>query len=177
MSKEIETLISAEEYLRNELSASFKSEYMAGNVIPLHRQIDQYGTVTNMAGAQPAHNLLVGRLIALLNFCLDDKECLVFPSDQLLHIPMCEWFTYPDVTIICQEPDYVTSPAGLKALRNPSVIVEVLSKNTEAYDRGDKFEFYQTLESLQHYVLVTSFGKPKVEIYTKKTAKDWGYHI
>ena len=171
------TLVSVEEYLHGEANAHFKSEYMAGETTPLHRQTDTLGKVTNMAGAQPPHNRLVSRLLALLEFCLEDTGCLVFASDQLVHIPACEKFTYPDITVVCNEPEYTTSPGGLQALRNPAIIIEVLSKSTGDYDRGEKFECYQTLRSLQQYVLVSSFSKPKMETYTRKTAKDWDYHI
>ncbi len=102
--KSVETLIPAEEYLRNEANAHFKSEYTAGETTPLHRQTDTLGQVTNMAGAQPPHNRLVSRLLALLEFCLEDRDYLVFAPDQLTHIPACEKFTYSDLTIVCDEP-------------------------------------------------------------------------
>jgi Uma2 family endonuclease len=61
-------------------------------------------------------------------------------------------YTYPDVVVVCEEP--VFEDAEVDTLFNPTVLVEVLSKSTEDYDRGGKFEHYRTLASLQEYLLV-----------------------
>lgn len=165
------TLISVEEYLRNEATAKYKSEYRAGVVMPVHRETNELGEVVAMAGARPPHNLLVAKLLRLLGNCLEDTDCLVYSSDQLVHIPECEEFVYPDITVVCQSPKYIKSPQGLEALQNPTIIVEVLSKSTAEYDRTEKFRCYRTLPSLTQYVLVSS-TEPLIETYTKQTDAD-----
>jgi Uma2 family endonuclease len=164
--------VSADEYLQNEAKAAYKSEYFNGVVIPVHRHKNDTGEFLNMAGAKPQHNLLVARLLMLLNMCLDDTGCLVYASDQLVHIPSCKKFVYPDISVVCQPPDYLQHPSGLDALNNPSVIIEVLSESTEEYDRGEKFKCYRTLSSLEQYVLVTS-NEMQIETFTKQDEKHW----
>jgi Uma2 family endonuclease len=72
--------------------------------------------------------------------------------------------TYPDVTVICGATE--ESPEDKEAVTNPGLIVEVLSRSSEQYDRGDKFEHYRSLLSLQQYVLVSQ-DEPRVELWTR----------
>lgn len=167
-----DNFVSVEEYLQNEVNSAYKSEYHNGIVIPVHRHKNENGEIMDMAGAKPPHNLLVGRLLMLLNMCLDDTDCLVYASDQLIYIPSCKKFVYPDVSIVCQSPDYLRSNSGLDALRNPSVIIEVLSDSTEEYDRGEKFKCYRSLPSLEQYVLLAS-DEIQIETFTKQDDKHW----
>jgi Uma2 family endonuclease len=167
-----DSFVSAEEYLQNEAQASYKSEYHNGVVIPVHHHNNIKGEILSMAGAQPAHNLIVARLLMLLNNCLDITECLVYASDQLVHIPSCNKFVYPDVSVVCQPPDYLANTSGLAALQNPSVIIEVLSESTEEYDRSEKFKCYRSLTSLEQYVLVAS-EEMQIETFTKQDDRHW----
>lgn len=164
--------VSVEEYLANEVRAEYKSEYHNGIVVPVHRMEDESGQIVAMAGASPSHNLLVGALVTLLNNCLANQNCLVFPSDQLVHTPACEKYFYPDITVVCTPPAFEKHPQGLDALQNPSIIIEVLSKNTEGYDRSEKFRCYRTLPSFGQYVLVDSTER-LVETFTKQDDKHW----
>ncbi len=164
--------VSVEEYLANEARAEYKSEYHNGIVVPVHRTVNEQGEIVAMAGAQPAHNLLVARLGGLLNLCLDHTDCLVFASDQLVSTPECEKYHYPDLSIVCKKPEFEKHANGLDALLNPSVIIEVLSASTEGYDRGEKFRCFRTLPSLEQYVLVSSTEKG-IETFTKQDEKHW----
>jgi Uma2 family endonuclease len=164
--------VSVEEYLVNEARAEYKSEYHNGIVVPVHRRVNEQGEVVAMAGAQPEHNLLVGELITLLNNCLAGRGCFVFLPDQLVHLPECERFVYPDVSVVCQKPEYVTSPGGLKALVNPAIVIEVLSESTANYDRGEKFDCYRTLPSFEQYVLVDSTRR-RIQTITKHDETHW----
>jgi Uma2 family endonuclease len=87
-------------------------------------------------------------------------------------IPDVEVFTFPDIVIVCEKPIIQKSPNGLDALLNPTIIVEVLSDSTELYDRSEKFEAYQKIESLKEYVLVSS-KKKKIKIYKHNSAETW----
>ena len=80
-------------------------------------------------------------------------------------------FVYPDVTVVCGEPAF-REGARPDTLTNPTLIVEVLSESTEAFDRGEKFAHYQRLESLQEYVLVSQNG-PRIERFTRQPDDQW----
>jgi Uma2 family endonuclease len=133
--------LSAEEYLVREAQADYKSEYFDGEVFA-------------MAGGTPEHNLITANVISELVVQLSQSPCRVYTSDQRVNIPDTGLYTYPDVTVVCAEPQY--EEPERRALLNPILIIEVLSESTEAYDRGDKFAHYRRLASLRDYVLVAS---------------------
>ncbi|HEX8532243.1 MAG TPA: Uma2 family endonuclease, partial [Cytophagales bacterium] len=131
--------VTVEEYLVNEARAEYKSEYHNGILIPVHRTVNERGEIVTLDGAQPAHNLLVAKIMALMGLCPDDTDSPVYASGQLVYLRACERLLYPDTSVVYQKPEYLISKYGLDALLNPSVIIEVLSEGTEAYDRGEKF--------------------------------------
>jgi Uma2 family endonuclease len=146
-----------EQYLVFERAAECKHEYWHGEVFA-------------MVGASREHNLLVGNLVYLLNTALLDRPCEVYPSDMRVGAATGDVFTYPDVSVVCGEPN-LTDQAN-DTLLNPLVVVEVLSHSTEAYDRGKKFEHYRKIASVQHYLLVTQ-TEPLVELYTRQADGTW----
>ncbi len=151
--------ISTEEYLTLEKNATFKSEYHAGEII-------------NMAGASQNHNLIVGNIITEMNICLKKKKCNVYPSDFLVHLPLVDKFVYPDVSVVCGEVILGDKKQGIDVLCNPTIVIEVLSDSTELYDRTEKFSAYQTLPSLQQYILVNS-KKKQIEIFNRTKENNW----
>lgn len=78
----------------------------------------------------------------------------------------------PDVSVAYQKPEYLISPGGFDALMNPSIVVEVVNEGTEDYDRGEKFEYYRTLPSLEQYVVANSLKK-EIETFTRQDEKHW----
>jgi Uma2 family endonuclease len=128
-----------EEYLAIEEFAEYKSEYINGQIIP-------------MAGGSTNHNRIALNFSSALNFAFKQQDYEVFIGDVRLWIPEKRIFTYPDVMIIVGEPEYVNNRTDMIA--NPVVIIEVLSKSTQAYDREGKFNAYRTLPSFQEYLLV-----------------------
>ena len=78
--------------------------------------------------------------------------------------------TYPDVTIVCGPSQ--RDPQDENAVTNPTLIVEVLSRSTEDYDRGDKFEHYKRIASLEQYVLV-SHNQHEIEVWTRVSRDEW----
>jgi Uma2 family endonuclease len=150
--------ITEEEYLAAERAAVRKSEYFDGRVFV-------------MAGATEAHNLIVGNLIQRLKNQLEQRECRVYPSDMRVKSPR-GLYTYPDVVVVCGSPKFRDDV--FDTLLNPTVIIEVLSESTEAYDRGAKWEQYSGIESLKHYVLVSS-DHARVDLYTRNTQGNWEY--
>ena len=152
--------ISPEEYLGLEEGAEVKSEYFDGEIFA-------------MAGGSPEHNLIAGNVFGELWSQLGQSPCRVYPSDQRVKIQDTGLYTYPDVTVVCEEPEY--EEARPRSLLNPTLIVEVLSETTEAYDRGDKFDHYQTLTSLREYVLVAS-DRRRIERFTRaEGSEEWAY--
>ncbi|MGV3721562.1 MAG: Uma2 family endonuclease [Actinomycetota bacterium] len=152
MSEPARRWISPEEYLALEEQAEHRSEYFDGEMFA-------------MAGGSPDHNLIIANVIRHLGNELDERPCLVFSSDQRIHIPETGLYTYADVTAVCPEPQY--EQPGQVALLNPTLIVEVLSPSTEAYDRGAKFAQYRTIASLKEYVLVST-DEDRVERFTRQ---------
>jgi Uma2 family endonuclease len=114
------------------------------------RHIYVGGEVFAMAGGSPRHNRLSARTIARLESGLEGGPCGVFTSDQKLGLPEDD-FVYADVAVVCGPLSL--RPGTSDVVTNPSVVVEVLSKGTEAY--GDKQRGYLALPSIQHFVLVS----------------------
>ena len=149
--------ITAEEYLHRELKAEFRSDYFRGEIFA-------------MAGASANHNLIVGNCVRTLGQQLKKKPCRVYPSDLKLRIEATGLYTYPDVSVVCGEPQLETN--GGDVLLNPVVLIEVLSDSTEAYDRGKKFEHYRTIPSLKHYVLVAQ-DRHSIDCFTHTPDGSW----
>lgn len=148
--------LNADEYLERERRSETKHELV-------------HGVAVAMAGGTPKHNAIAGNVIIALGQRLRGR-CLVFPSDQRVHVEATGLFTYPDVTVVCGAPRF--HPNGRDTLINPRVLVEVLSSSTEAYDRGAKFAHYQSIASLEEYVLVTQTSK-RVEHYQRLETGQW----
>jgi len=146
-----------EEYLAMEREAPFKSEYHAGEIFA-------------MAGASEEHNMLTVNLTIALGSRLRGGPCRPFAADMRVRIGSADLYAYPDVVVVCGERRFADEQRDV--LLNPAVIVEVLSRTTEEYDRGDKFTGYQHLESLQEYLLVAQ-DRPRVEQYTRQPDGGW----
>jgi Uma2 family endonuclease len=131
-----------------------------------HEYVD--GVAYAMAGGTRAHNQLAALMIARLASVLRGTEYRVYSSDMRVQVD-ARYF-YPDVTVGCDSRDL--GPGDI--LRFPRVLVEVLSKSTEAYDRGHKFEMYRASESLREYVLVSQ-TRPSIEVY-RRTGDEWIVH-
>jgi Uma2 family endonuclease len=123
-----------------------------------------------IAGATRAHNLIAGNVLAALHAQLRSSPCESYPSDMRVHVGATGLYTYPDVVVACQEPRFLDGQ--LDTLLTPTLIVEVLSPSTEAYDRGRKFEHHQSIESLRQYLLVAS-DRIHADLYTRQQDGGW----
>jgi Uma2 family endonuclease len=146
-----------EEYLALERPSASKSEYLSGEIFV-------------MTGASRRHNRIVLNLSFALDSQLRGKGCEVFASDMRLRVPAADLYTYPDVVVACGEPRF--EDPELDTLLNPALIVEVLSKSTEGYDRGAKFEHSRTLPSLSEYLLVAQ-DRIHVERFVREAGDRW----
>jgi Uma2 family endonuclease len=163
MSAQPRLKMTVEEYLEFERNSDEKHEYFDGEVWLLHRE------PLAMAGAKPNHNLIAANIIAHLSPQVEAQGCRIFTSDQKLKLPS-GLYTYPDVTLVCGKPEYDEEHPEI--LLNPTLIIEVLSPKTEAYDRGKKLRDYQTLQSLQTYVLIAQDAY-RIETYTRMPSGLW----
>lgn len=147
------------DYLRAEQETGIKHEYLDGFFVA-------------MAGGTPSHAQLGGEVHYLLRARLDGRPCRPFNSDLKIRIPESGLATYPDGSVICGSLDLDAEDRN--AATNPTVLVEVLSKRTEAYDRGEKWRHYQKLSSLREYVLVSS-QRIAVEVFRRVLGGEWIY--
>lgn len=147
--------LTPEEYLEIERKAEFKSEYVSGQMFM-------------MAGGTPRHSEIAFNIGGELHVKLKGKPCHGFNSD--LRVRAGTLFTYPDATVVCGQPEYHDDKGD--TLTNPTVVVEVLSKSTEAYDRGEKFARYKRLASLKEYVLVSQ-RRPLIDVYRRQEDGSW----
>lgn len=122
------------------------------------------GRVYAMAGGTLAHAALSVAAASELRAIALACGCQVFSADAKVRVLATGLTTYPDASVVCGT--VATAPEDANAMTNPSLLVEVLSEGTEAYDRGDKFEHYQQLPSLRDYVLVSQH-RPRVEVYSR----------
>ena len=151
---------SPEEYLALEEAADYKSEYIDGQIFP-------------RAGGSTNHNRIAGNFYAQLNFAFKTQNYEVFMSDVRLWIPKQRIYTYPDVMIVDGEPDYYNDRTD--TITNPQVIVEVLSKSTEGYDRSKKFQYYRTMPTFEEYLLIDQ-TKIYIEHFYKTNNKRWSFY-
>ncbi|MBX3441852.1 MAG: Uma2 family endonuclease [Planctomyces sp.] len=192
--------MTVEEYLAAERASDVRHEYYAGVVRPMpsdaqsepprmtaavkRTTLDEYlaaerasdirheyyaGVVTAMAGASFRHNLITGNIVGECRRELGDRRCFVLPSDMRVRT-RSTLFAYPDVVIVCGTPEFEGDRED--TLLNPTVVIEVLSESTEAYDRGDKFAHYRSIASLTEYVLVAQ-DRMRVEHFVRQPDGRW----
>lgn len=155
MAAQIKQRLTPEEYFALDDQAEFKSEYRDGEMIA-------------MAGGEPAHSAIGVNVTTAFKIALRGKPCQVFNSD--LRVQVGTVYTYPDATIVCGEQQY--GGPGLKTLQNPTIVVEVLSPSTEAYDRGEKFARFRRIEALTDYLLVAQ-DRARIEHYARQSGGLW----
>ena len=156
MSTAEKRFISSQEYLTIERASEIRHEYYNGEMFA-------------MSGASLAHNTIAGNIFAVFREQFAARDCQAFIADMRVKVDRKGLYTYPDVVTAC-EPRF--EDEELDTLINPRVIVEVLSKSTEDYDRGTKFEMYRRLPTLQDYVLVSQ-DKMHVEHFQRQPDGRW----
>jgi len=147
----------AQEYLTQERQAQTKSEYIDGDIVA-------------MTGASRRHNLIALNIAASLHSQLRSRPCEIYMGDMRVAVDQAEFYTYPNVVVVCGDPQFLD--AELDTLLNPTLIVEVLSPSTASYDRGEKFNRYRQLPSLQEYLIVAQ-DIPALEHYRRQGPKEW----
>ncbi len=147
-----------EEYIKFDEESGIRHEFHEGFLYPID-------------GTSLTHNEVIQNIVALLRPDFRKRVCKIAQENVKLQIIENGKYVYPDVLLTCDEQDKKTT----FIVRHPSLIVEVLSKSTAAYDRSGKFNLYQTLPSIQYYLLIESRWQ-SVELYSR-TEKEgvWTY--
>jgi Uma2 family endonuclease len=156
MSVHSKPYLTPEQYLALERAAETKSEYLDGEMV-------------TMTGASRRHSLITTNLASDLHQQLKDRPCEVHVNEFRVLVAANGLYTYPDVIVVCGEP--VLTDELFDTLTNPTVLIEVLSPSTEAYDRGRKFDLYRALDSLREYLLVSQ-DRPRVEQFIRQQDRD-----
>ncbi|MCZ8353534.1 MAG: Uma2 family endonuclease [Cyclobacteriaceae bacterium] len=148
--------LTIEEYLAFERESGLKHEYYKGEIFV-------------MSGAGTRHNIIFSNLFIELGLKLKGKSCIPFGSDMRIHIPENTLFTYPDISVFCnndiqiKEEDYSVGP---------TVIFEILSPSTQHYDRGGKFKLYRDIPTLKEFILV-DMESISVEVFRLNATNHW----
>ena len=157
MSKQQIARVTVAEYLSMERNSLEKHEFAFGEIYP-------------MGGASARHVEIVGNIVSELRNHLRQRPCRVYSTDLRLCVDADHRYTYPDVVVVCGQPQFLDDQ--LDTLLNPDLIVEVLSESTRNYDRGDKFQQYRGIPSFREYLLVDQ-AKAHVERYSKQQDGTW----
>jgi Uma2 family endonuclease len=137
-----------EEYLAMERASTEKHEYYQGEIFLMQG----HGEALAISGAARRHNIIFSNLFGEMGASLKGKSCQLFGPDMRMNIPGNTLFTYPDISVYCNELANTTEDEDTAI--NPTVIIEILSPSTENYDRGDKFKLCRDIPTLKEYILV-----------------------
>lgn len=149
--------LTPDDYLRAERRATVKHEY-------------DDGILRAMAGASREHNRIVGDTNASLIVALRPHRCETYTSDMRVAIPARAAYTYPDLVVVCDEPQF--TDGEVDTLLNPALIIEVLSPSTERHDRTRTFALYRAIPSLREYLLIAQ-DEYRVDYYRRTAEGDW----
>ncbi|MGZ8845426.1 MAG: Uma2 family endonuclease [Pyrinomonadaceae bacterium] len=158
------------------MSAQIKPQNSLEDYFELERTSDERwewfnGRVFCMSGVSPTHDQIEGNFGFLLRSELRDRDCRVFAANIRIKVPAAPPYRYADLSALSGTPLY-EEIGGVEAVTNPSVLIEILSPSTEAYDRGDKFSYYKSIPTLQEYVLVAQH-RPHVSQFLKQESGVW----
>jgi Uma2 family endonuclease len=150
--------MSEQEYLRMEETAKTKHEYRNGRII-------------DMAGGTVDHAGIGSSILAELAIRLKGKPCRAYGSDLRVRINESGHYCYPDVTVVCGPVEFAW-PDRRTTIVNPKLVIEVTSPSSEADDRGDKFNDYRRVESVEEYALVSQ-TRAQVETFYRQGDGIW----
>jgi Uma2 family endonuclease len=149
-----------DEYVAAEATADVRHEYLRGEIYA-------------MAGGSLEHAALASALARDVGTALRGKPCRVYSADARVRVEATDMATYPDLSVVCGELQRAATDE--RAMLNPTVVFEVLSDSTEAYDRGAKASHYRHIPSLREYVLVSQ-SEARVEVQRRNAAGHWEIH-
>jgi Uma2 family endonuclease len=159
MAAQAQPSLTEDDYLALERASDHKHEYYTGHVVAL-------------AGGSAQHNRITINSITSLYAQLQNRSCAVYSSDMRVRIPQRQSYLYPDVSVVCGQELF--EDIGQEILLNPIVIIEVLSPSTERHDRGQKFELYRTIDSLQEYLLIAQDAR-RIDHFIRQSDTLWTF--
>ncbi len=145
------------EYLKIERAAEFRHEYFNGEMFAI-------------AGGSPQHSLIKINVGGEFRSQLKGRPCTTFDSDLRIRVSPSGLSTYPDVSVVCDELEFDDDERD--TVLNPTLLVEVLSATSEAYDRGQKFSHFRQIASLREYVLISQ-QSATVERFLRNPDDTW----
>lgn len=151
--------ISPEEYLGLERASESRHEYFEGQIFAI-------------SGASLPHNRIDVNIIVAIGSFLENKNCSVLPSHMRVSTPSRDSYMYPDALIVCGEPELEDDK--FDTLKNPAVIIEILSPSTQGYDKNKKFFFYRQIPSLLEYIMIDS-QKKFIRVGRKQPDGSWKF--
>lgn len=146
-----------QQYIAHEQASNTRHEYSDGQIYA-------------MAGGTPEHSALIASITTHLSNYVRGGRCRVHMSDLRVRVLETGLATYPDVVVVCGA--WERDPGDSNTIINPTVIVEVLSPSTEAYDRGEKLEHYKRIPTLLAYVLV-AHDRREIEVWSREAGGPW----
>lgn len=160
------------------MSAETKRRYTLKEYLALERESDERlefwnGEIFAMSGGTLGHERVMRNAYDSLRANLEASTCEVFASNMQIKVPSAPPYRYADGSVVCGKVE-VERFNGVDLLLNPVLIYEVLSPSTEAYDRGDKFTHYKSIESLREYLLIAQH-RPHVTHYVRQQDGSWSY--
>jgi Uma2 family endonuclease len=157
MSAQPQPHLTPEQYLELDRASEFRNEYFNGRMWA-------------MSGGSYRHAMIIARLSRALGNALDGRACGVTSSDVRVCVSADGLYTYPDIVVVSGDPRFADGRSD--TLLNPTLVIEVLSPSTEAYDRGFKSAQYRRVESLEEYALVWQ-TEPRVEVFRRQPGGHW----
>ncbi|MFN2456072.1 MAG: Uma2 family endonuclease [Pyrinomonadaceae bacterium] len=157
--RKTDRLYTLEDYFSVEETAATKHEFYDGEIFA-------------MTGASLNHNRIAANIFTALSAGLRDKLCDVFTSDMRI-ATSSKLYTYPDVSVFCDAVELTKDKYDTAT--NPTILVEVLSKPTQKYDRGQKFDQYKSIPTLREYVLIDQY-QISVEHFQLGNNHQWAQH-
>lgn len=147
------------EYLALEEKAARKSEFHDGEILA-------------MSGGTFESSQIMLNLYGVLFARLRGRPCRALESNMRVRVGRQLDYVYPDASIVCGPPEFDPDDQKKTTILNPTVVFEVLSESTEAYDRGRKFAYYRLVESMREYVLVSQ-SEPLLETFRRHADGNW----
>lgn len=157
--------ITEEEYLADEKGREYRCEYIDGEIFPM-ADFGSNGEIRAMAGAGKNHQRIISRLSRRLDEHFDGTPCEVFSSDMKIRADKGNKYFYPDIVVTCEKD----TDSDSHYVELPRIIVEVLSNSTRSYDKTFKRLIYQSIPSLEEYVLIE---QDSVKIEVARKSENW----
>ena len=160
------------------MSAQPKPKYSLEEYLELDKNSEERwefwdGEIFNLSGVSRNHGLVEMNISIFLGARLMAKGCQLLPANIRIKVPSMPPYRYGDLSALCGQAQF-EKIGGVDALINPSLIIEVLSDSTEAYDRGDKFTHYKSIPSFTEYLLIAQH-RPHVSQFIKQSDSSWIY--